>query len=239
MNIYLLLSILMCVKVLNLSFQNNYIKEKITQLIITLGYNCLYFFSLCNIKFNIIKNTINRPFILLWSYLKKKKIVTEKIINVLVLIDENGNKINKILKNNIEFIKLECKKQNYSGLCLMDKNIETECVNNVFYTNLPTTFDYKISKISFMSVELEHENKIYSINLKNNKYNYYIINNCLNKLFFKYYLKNVLKTKINTDIFDYKLSIIDNNVNIITLLPNQYIIIMEDDYQIHSVPDFK
>jgi hypothetical protein len=158
---------------------------------------------------------------------------------MLVLIDENGNEINKILKNNIEFIKLSCEKHNYSGFFLMDKNVETECVNYVFYTNFPTTFDYKVSTISFMSVELEHENKIYSINLKNNKYNYYIVNNCLNQLFFKYYIKNVLKTQINTDTFDYKLSIIDNNVNIITLLPNQYIIIMKDDYQIHPVPDFK
>jgi hypothetical protein len=120
----------------------------------------------------------------------------------------------------------------------MDKNVETTCVNNLFYTSFPTTFDYKVSKISFMSIELEYENKIHSINLKNNKYNYYIVNNCLNKMFFKYYIKNVLKTQINTDDFDYKLSIIDNNVNMITLLPNQYILILEDDYQIHSISNY-
>lgn len=238
MNIYLILSILICVKVFNLSCQNNYINSvknilttKITSLMITLGYNCLYIYSLGNIQFN----KINRQFILLLSYLKENKILTEKIVHMLVLIDENGNKINAILKNNIEFIKLECNKHNYSGLVLMDKNNETKCVNNVFYTSFPTTFDYKLSNISFMSIELEHENKIHSINLKNNKYNYYIVNNCLNKMFFKYYIKNVLKTQINTNTFDYKLSIIDNNVNIITLLPNQYILILEDDYQIHPL----
>jgi hypothetical protein len=202
---------------------------------ITLGYNCLYIYSLGNIQFNII----NRQFIVLLSYLKENKILTETIIiNTYILIDANGNKINEIMstKNNIEFIKLECNKHNYSGLVLMDKNNETKCVNNVFYTSFPTTFDYKLSNISFMSIELEHENKIYSINLKNNKYNYYIVNNCLNQLFFKYYIKTVLKTQINTDTFDYKLYIIDNNVNIITLLHNQYILIMEDDYQIHPLP---
>ena len=241
MNIYLILSILICVKVFNLSCQNNYINSlknilttKITSLMITLGYNCLYIYSLGNIQFN----KINRQFILLLSYLKENKILTETIIiNTFILIDANGNKINEIMsnKNNIEFIKLECNKHNYSGLILMDKNNETTCVNNVFYTSFPTTFDYKLSNISFMSIELEHENKIHSINLKNNKYNYYIVNNCLNKMFFKYYIKNVLKTQINTDTFDYKLSIIDNNVNIITLLPNQYILILEDDYQIHPL----
>ena len=233
MNIYLILSILICIKVFNISFQNDYIKHKLTQLMISLGYNFLYIFSLCTIKFNIIKNKINKPFILLSSYLIENKILTEKRINMLVLIDENGNEINKILKNNIEFIKLECKKHNYSGLFLMDENVETKCVNNVFYTSFPTTLDYKVSKISFMSVELEYENKFHLITLKNNKYNYYIVNNCLNQLFFKYYIKNVLKMQINTDTFDYKLSIIDNNVNIITLLPNQYILIMEDDYKIN------
>ena len=234
MNIYLILSsIFVGVTLFKLSFQNNYInnlntklKEKITQLMVTLCYNSLYLFSLCSIKFN----TIHRQFM---SYLKKNKILTEEIINTLVLIDKNGNEINKILKNNIEFIKLTCEKHNYSGLFLMDKNVETECVNNVFYTSFPTTFDYKISKISFMSIELEHENKIYSINLKNNKYNYYIINNCLNQTFFKYYIKNILKIPINETKFDYKVTIIDNNVNIITLLPNQYILIREDDYEIH------
>ena len=241
MNIYLILSILICVKVFNLSCQNNYINSlknilttKITSLMITLGYNCLYIYSLGNIQFN----KINRQFILLLSYLKENKILTETIIiNTFILIDANGNKINEIMsnKNNVEFIKLECNKHNYSGLVLMDKNNETKCVNNVFYTSFPTTFDYKLSNISFMSIELEHENKIHSINLKNNKYNYYIVNNCLNKMFFKYYIKNVLKTQINTDTFDYKLSIIDNNVNIITLLPNQYILILEDDYQIHPL----
>jgi hypothetical protein len=243
MNIYLILSILICVEVFNLSCQNNYINNvknilttKITSLMITLGYNCLYIYSLGNIQFNIIKNKINRQFILLLSYLKENKILTETIIiNTFILIDTNGNEINKILKNNIEVIKLECEKHNYSGLFLMDKNGETKCVNNVFYTSFPTTFDYKLSKISFMSIELEHENKIYPINLKNNKYNYYIVNNCLNQLFFKYYIKNILNAQINTDTFDYKLSIIDNNVNIITLLHNQYILIMDDDYQIHSL----
>ena len=244
MNIYLILSILICVKAFKLSFQNNYINnvknkltEKITPLMISLCYNCVYIYSLCNIKFNIVKNTINRQFMLLWSYLKENKILTETItiINTFILIDANGNEINIIMsnKNNVEFIELACKPHNYSGLFLMDKNIETECVNNVFYTSFPTTFDYKISKISFMSIKLEYENKIYSINLKNNKYNYYIVNNCLNQTFLKYYIKNILKIPINETKFDYKLSIIDNNVNFITLLPNQYILIMEDDYTTH------
>ena len=236
MNIYLILSIilsiLICVKAFILNFQNK-LTGKTKELMIRLCYNCIYIYSLCNIKFNIIKNTMNRPFMLLWSYLKENKILSDKIINTIVLIDANGNEITKFFKNNVDFIELACKKNNYSGLFLMDKNVDTECVNNVFYTSFPRTFDYNISKISFISIELEHENKIYSINLKNNKYNYYIINNCLNQTLFKYYIKNIIKSSINETKFDYKVTIIDNNVNIITLFPNQYLLIREDDYQIH------
>jgi len=249
MNIYLILTTLMCCSFIKIFLQNqnlinvtnlqNKLQEKITPLMIKLGYNCLYTFSLCNIQLNKLKNQINSPIIALWSYLikylKENKILVEKM--KIVLIDDNGNEIKKIMSNksNIEFIKLECEEYNYSGLILMDNYVETTCINSVFYTTFPKTFDYKISNISFMSIELEYENKAHVINLKNNKYNYYIVNNCLNQQFWKYYIKNILKTQINEDNFDYKLTIIDDNVNIITLLPNQYIIIMENDYKIHCL----
>jgi hypothetical protein len=86
-----------------------------------------------------------------------------------------------------------------------------------------------------MMIELEHDGNKYTIDLKNDETNYYIVNNCLNQNFFKYYLKNVLKVSINTAKFDYIVTIIDNNANIITLLPHQYIIFNEYDYTIFPV----
>ena len=151
MNIYLILSsIFVGVTLFKLSFQNNYInnlntklKEKITQLMVTLCYNSLYLFSLCSIKFN----TIHRQFM---SYLKKNKILTEEIINTLVLIDKNGNEINKILKNNIEFIKLTCEKHNYSGLFLMDKNVVFDFDETIGY--FEQIIDILIIEINILSI---------------------------------------------------------------------------------------
>jgi hypothetical protein len=50
-------------------------------------------------------------------------------------------------------------------------------------------------------------------------------------------LKNINKVPINEDNFDYKVNIIDNNVNIFTLLPEQSIILNEEDYTIFPIPE--
>jgi hypothetical protein len=71
--------------------------------------------------------------------------------------------------------------------------------------------------------------------LKDDTYNYYIVNNSLNQNFFKYYLKNVLKVPINEANFDYTVSIIDHNVNILTLLPHQHIVFNEHDYTVFPI----
>ena len=86
-----------------------------------------------------------------------------------------------------------------------------------------------------MAIELDHNDKTYVINLKPEGHNYYIVNNSLNQNFFKYYIKNVLKSDINEDNFDYKVTIIDHNVNIITLLPNQHIILYKNSYQVFPI----
>ncbi len=102
---------------------------------------------------------------------------------------------------------------------------------------MPSTVDYTTSKIKFMMIELEHDGNKYAIDLKNDETNYYIVNNSLNQNFFKYYLKNVLKVSINTEKFDYIVTIIDHNANFITLLPHQHIIFNEHDYTVFPVSE--
>jgi hypothetical protein len=119
---------------------------------------------------------------------------------------------------------------------LYDKTSEeNDYINKVIFTEFPKTLDYKESKINFMMIELEHENEKHSIVLKNKEHNYYIVNNSLNQNFFKYYLQNVLKVPINKDNFDYTVTIIDHNVNMITILPHQHLVFNEHDYTIHTI----
>jgi phosphoenolpyruvate-protein kinase (PTS system EI component) len=61
-----------------------------------------------------------------------------------------------------------------------------------------------------------------------------MVNNKINSDFYKYYLKNNLNIQIepNNNIFDYKVVVLDHNVNIIELTPNDELIIKENDYEI-------
>ena len=219
------------------------IKEN--QLIIQGCYNLLYGFSLCQIQFNKIKNSIEPTIKLLTisvdKYLKDKGLLKELPIQTVILIDKNGRQINDtlILTNNDlkKYIEMKVNNLNVSNLILLDNNKHKGYVNYVIFDNLLEDvfgFDYKESNINFFNIELEHNNKTYNIILKDSTFNYYIVNNSLNQIFFEYYIKNVLKIDINVDFIDYKVTIIDQNVNVFTLLPNQSIRFYENEYTINQ-----
>ena len=219
------------------------IKEN--QLIIQGCYNLLYGFSLCQIQFNKIKNSIEPTITLLTisvdKYLKDKGLLKELPIQTVILIDKNGRQINDtlILTNNDlkKYIEMKVNNLNVSNLILLDNNKHKGYVNYVIFDNLLEDvfgFDYKESNINFFNIELEHNNKTYNIILKDSTFNYYIVNNSLNQTFFEYYIKNVLKIDINVDFIDYKVTIIDQNVNVFTLLPNQSIRFYENEYTINQ-----
>jgi hypothetical protein len=205
----------------------NQIKEKLEPYAINIGYNLLYGFSVCQIEFNKcyrhIKNFVS-------PYVKEFK-------------NKNKNNMDKMLKKvnkNGEYTTCnEYDEQTNTDTCLYvlyDKTSEeNDYINKVIFTEFPKTLDYKESKINFMMIELEHENEKHSIVLKNKEHNYYIVNNSLNQNFFKYYLQNVLKVPINKDKFDYTVTIIDHNVNMITILPHQHLVFNEYDYTIYTI----
>ena len=223
-------------------------KEKLVPIMVRIGYKLIYCVSLCQIRYNRIKNVVSPKINILGSsinnYLKESGFMIEPTMietkRMLILIDNNGNEIRKLVTTNIsindkELLEVSNNNENYSCIILLDKNSDTGCINDVFYQNLPESFEYEVCEINFMAIELDHNDKTYVINLKPEGHNYYIVNNSLNQNFFKYYIKNVLKSDINEDNFDYKVTIIDHNVNIITLLPNQHIILYKNSYQVFPI----
>jgi hypothetical protein len=84
-------------------------------------------------------------------------------------------------------------------------------------------------------MDLSYNSQIYPIELQNDTYNHYIINNKLNSEFYQYYLKNILNISIENDKFDYKVQLIDHNVNILELSPQQELLIKENDYEIINI----
>jgi hypothetical protein len=210
----------------------------VIELFINIAYYIIYGLSICELQLNKLYIVVSPSLISLWNifinFAKENKWITEITTQMLIFIDNNGNETNIwiITKGNFKQISND---YNYSGIMFLDKNFETNCVNKIYYTSYPDSFIYMISTVCFMSVQLEHDNKTHLIVLKNNSYNYYIVGNCLNQLFFKYYLKKVLNVQFNEDNFNYKLTIIDDNVNIITIDETQYIIFNQNDYNIKSI----
>jgi hypothetical protein len=117
------------------------------------------------------------------------------------------------------------------SLLLNDVDDTTGFTNVLFMNKCPTTIDYTLSTINFMLVELEYKSEQYMITLKSKEFNYYVVNNILDEIFFKYYANTILKIP-TTEPFDYKVTIIDHNVNTITLLPGQTLVFKEDDYKL-------
>jgi hypothetical protein len=83
-------------------------------------------------------------------------------------------------------------------------------------------------------MDLSYNSETYPIELVNENYNHYIVNNKLNSEFYQYYLKNVLNIPIekNEKNFNYIVNIIDHDVNLINLTPDQELIIKENTYEI-------
>jgi hypothetical protein len=214
------------------------IKNKLTPVMIDICYKLLYIFSVCQIQFNKMVKLIS-PYVKdVKQYLKDKGLMEDIPIQIIELISKNGDVEHKLIisdKTPLEEVTFMFNPDRHTGILLYDKNFELGYINKIYYEKGPFIRDYKLSNINFMMIELVHENEKHPIVLKNDTYNYYIVNNSLNQNFFKYYLKNVLKVPINENKFDYTVFIIDDNVNFITLLPHQHIVFNEHDYTIFPI----
>lgn len=220
-------------KMEGLNPQYMYLKDKVSPILIKVGYNLLYGLSVCQIE---MKNMLVPHIKRFRQYLKDNNIIEEITTQIVKTIDKNNN-IDSICiisnKTPLELFSGIYDENRHIGLFLCDKNFDTNCVNYIYYEKTPVTKDYKLSNIKFMMIELEHENTKHTIELKNAEHNYYIVNNSLNQNFFKYYLKHILKVPINEDNFEYKLTIIDHNVDFINLQHHQHIVIEEQGYKIY------
>lgn len=189
---------------------NDYLKSLAT----TIGYNLIYFFSYCQIKYN---------------YIHKKLIYDvnqNQVLNVELYDTING------IKNKKMSDYLNWKKENYDCMIItkdvgnyphdkiiIDKNI-----------NFPVELKWNSVKYKFLSlIVIISEDEKYDIKLNSKKDNYYIIGNVIDKNFIKYYLEKYHKLKIKEDIL-YIVQLIDQNVKMNILDMNKKIILLENEY---------
>lgn len=218
----------------------NNIKTQVINSSFNACYYSVYVYSLCRIKFN---KYIGVYYTKLSN--KLRSITTQKQYNTLESYSNSFKEIqtNIIVIDNEEFYYMNSMLEldNYSTFVFTDKtnngepDSEDKCFNKVVFDEYPTSFNYTPSNITFISLELHYDNNTYPIFLKTARYNYYIVNNKLNANFFKYYLITNHSDMFSdgfkeNEAFEYTLTLIDHNVNVIELTNKQYIVFLENDY---------
>ena len=224
-----------------LIFLNDYLKrnfpEKYNEICLDLSYQVIYIFSKGQIILLKTYNSINK-YIDNNAYLKYIK---TEIFNKMEVVQ---NEICQIKSNGEIYIKYNAKNEDIkfendnNSIYIYSDNkgrMEYNCVNKVILHSQPFIFNYEVSNIKFILFEVKIGEKSFKIDLKTNKYNFYIVNNIIDKRFLLYFLNDYQFS----NLYDYYhneekiyVKIIDHNVNLkeFEISDTQYIKIMKDNY---------
>jgi hypothetical protein len=214
---------------LNKNENREFLKEKGINLI----FELLYIYSKCEIYYNLhFKSYLLKIYDIFKHLLCKNTPIYSSIEFYL-----NGVLINKdnIKDNNVELIKEEYENINFDLIIYTDYNtIKTP--NKVCFYEFPKKLIYEISNIKFISLTLYYNEETINIDILNKKYNYYIVNNKIDKKFIFYYLYYICKYyKISKfEDFSYQLVLIDSNVNMHKLNEHEEIIIDKNSYYVFN-----
>ena len=222
---------------------NDYLKrtypETYFNCFITCSYNLIYTYSKLQICYNKIKYKLK-------EYIFSNQQIKTFIDNIYksenlqeIEYINNGKVITKYNKNDtiINVVKEGTPFYIFSDLnnYNLNKNIK---INKKIIQNTEITTDYEVSNVYFLLVEIILGDNKYKINLKNETYNYYLVDNILDKKFFTYYLMNYEKINLSYDYIynndKFIVKIIDNNVNIkeVDMTNNlNYITLKKNDYK--------
>jgi hypothetical protein len=234
--------------ILNISnnIQQNETMKPFLPFLTSFAYYTIYVYSFCQIVFSKTMNVcvpyINLAVKRIFNAISKPTI--ELIPDVKELNSTTLKKIDTVDGN------LVLVKSSTNDVIILDKmpesldNLKYE-VSDVRFLAIHFSFNMPISGAEMTELEpllcsssmrkgVKHnvsENHI--IDLYNNEANYYVVGNKLDIKFFKYYLRNVLNIKVdNESPFEYKLEIMDHNVNMIYVNEKQSILIEKDSYEI-------
>ena len=191
-------------------------------LFIKIAYFLIYYYSCFEIQVNNLLKFINPYIKAVKKFLIFIKLMSQPIAKKTVLeFYDNGKSIIDytcdIAYKDFEFNDFIIRSASIFDLVIISDYSSTDNnmpINKICIHDNPHTFNYELSDIKFMSLHFYQKNKIYNIILKNDEYNYYIVNNLIDKRFLKYYCSKVL------------------NVNICTLTDMESILIKKDGYEI-------
>lgn len=201
-------------------------------IVINISYNCIYFYSKCQIFFINIRKKLNlfietRPALLklkndINSFIKCKpgKVLMYEFIK--------DGKITKFY----DFDSVN--KPDFMILSWLDN--DNKCVNKkIIYKNGCANVA-EVSDITFILIEIKiGDSNLYKIELKTDKFNYYFVGNKFTKKFFIFYLKQYLEVDNITSDTQMTLTIIDhfvNNIKIELTDKNESILLGKNEYKL-------
>ena len=214
---------------------NNFFPEQYNSLLINMSFYLILMYSHAE---SYIKRFYNNKYI---SHFIKK------INNI---INKNNTKELDIIKDShviescdkTSFFEKKTVNYDYDFIIFSDYDNISESsdkINKViYYKDSNSEIDYKYTncKFSFISITIQifykNEDRLYTIKLSNDYENYYIVGNKINRLFISYLMKN--KFNINLDDVNnkYKMTFIDDSINIKNITEKEQIVFNENDYAI-------
>jgi len=219
----------------NYFFKRNYPQEH-NKFLLEISLKIIYIGSVIQIKLNKMTTYIYKTCPRIKKFVDSYNKIDGEQDNVEYILD--GKVIYLTAKENIVNHIINIIKEDfliYSDYA--NANIDNSCINKkIIFTNEIISnedFIYEVSDIKFMLCEVYIDDKVYKINLKSDKYNYYLVNNIINKKFIIYYLIEYCNEDFYKSIDKFILKIVDQNVNIceIDITDNSnYIQIKKDSY---------
>lgn len=211
--------------------------DKHESAIINVSYSIIYLFSKCQIIFNrscskfatFVNNNPHTKNIL--EYFCSKTAVRNQICTInhvgetIATRTSDTGQPDTVQPDTCIYIFADNEKMNKTG-----------CVNKVILRTSPVVIDYEVSDIKFMLVEIKINDGFYKLNFKTDSYNYYIVNNRLDRQFFIYFLKKYQIYDFANDniekLTSFHVKIIDQNVNVreFEITQSKFITIQKNDY---------
>lgn len=221
---------------LNDYFKRNY-PEKYNYILVTISYKLIYFYTRGQLFYNkcslYIKQVID-------SNPQLKSIINEiykrEIPRNQILQFKDGIIYLKYYTNNTH----DYFEYNTDNCIYIYMDNTHKPANHVTFKCPPFSDEYQLSNIKFMMVEIKLGGNSYKIDLKTDEFNYYIVNNILDKNFFRYYITNhnfnpdnkLIDFINNKGIEPLVVKIIDQNVSVkeFEINDDKYIIVKKDNY---------
>ena len=128
-----------------------------------------------------------------------------------------------------------------------EKDLKNNCFNKVCCKTLPNILCFEKTTIKFFMIKIKYylDDKInytkteknfeYTISLKNEHYDFYIVGNVLDAPFFKYYLMNLQSVPDYKITNKYNVELLDHNVETKIFNEKSFLIMNRDSYTITSI----